>query len=114
MRVMDGVAFPKPGQVKKEPVAVRVFKDGREVCNHLCKKGRDEYERRKRVKWEEQKGICAICKQKLNWADTTVDHITPRGMGGGSRDDRLEKIAAAHWACNADRGSKRNGFYDTP
>ena len=106
--------FPKPGQVKKQPEAVKVFRDGREKCNLLCKAGRDEYERRKRKSWEDQKGICAICHLRLNWADTTADHKNIRGMGGGSRDDRQANLAAVHWVCNTQRGSKRAGFYDAP
>jgi hypothetical protein len=108
------VMFPKPKDVKKAPVAVRVFKDGREACNLLCKAGADEYQRRKRVAWEEQKGICAICHLRLNWADTTVDHIKVRGMGGGSRDDRQFNIAAVHGICNSQRGSQTHGYYDVP
>ena len=107
-------AFPKPSQVKKVPVAVRVFRDGREVCNLNCKSGRDEYERRKRKAWEDQKGICAICNLHLAWRDTTADHIEPRKMGGGSRDDRQENLKAVHWACNTARGSQRSGFYGVP
>jgi 5-methylcytosine-specific restriction endonuclease McrA len=107
--------FDKPkNQKKPEQPAVRVFKDGREQCNQLTKKGRDEYERRKRVAWEGQNKICAICRQRLNWADTTVDHKNPRGMGGGSRDDRQENLAAVHWLCNTEKGSKRSGYYDVP
>jgi 5-methylcytosine-specific restriction endonuclease McrA len=108
---MNLPAFPKPSQVKKPPVAVRVFRGGREVCNHLIKAGRDEYERRKRKAWEDQKHICAICHKPLNWADTTADHIKVRGMGGGSRDDRQENLAAVHWTCNTQRGSRTKGFY---
>jgi hypothetical protein len=107
-------AFPKPSQIKKTKLAVKVFRDGREVCDQLTKAGRDEYTRRKRVAWEEQKGICAICHLRLNWADTTADHKTPRGMGGGARDDRQENLAAVHWVCNTERGSRRSGFYDAP
>ena len=107
-------AFPKPSQVKKPPVAIRVLKDGREIINLLCKAGADEYQRRKRVAWEDQKGICAICHLRLNWGDTTGDHKQPRGMGGGARDDRQKNLAAVHWACNAKKGSQRSGFYDTP
>lgn len=103
--------FPKPGQQKKTPVAVKVFRGGREVCNHLCKSGRDEYERRKRVAWEQQKGICAICHEKLAWGDTTADHVKPRKMGGSERDDRQENLRAVHWRCNTERGSQRSGYH---
>jgi hypothetical protein len=58
-------AFPKPSQVKKPPVAVKVFRDGREVCNLLCRAGADEYQRRKRVAWEEQGHRCSIGGEPL-------------------------------------------------
>ena len=100
---------------KKPPKpAVKVFAGGREVCDQLTKAGRDEYTRRKRKAWEDQKGICAICHLRLNWADTTADHKQPRGMGGSTRDDRQENLAAVHWACNAEKGSKTHGYYDAP
>jgi len=105
------LAIPRPGEMKKEIIAVKVFPSGREVCNLLCKAGADEYQRRKRVAWEKQGKLCSICHQHLNWGDSTVDHIKVRGMGGGSRDDRQENIAAAHAQCNADRGSRTHGFY---
>jgi len=107
-------AFPKPSQIKKPPVAVRTFRDGREVCNLLCKAGADEYQRRKRVAWEKQGKICGICSLPLAWKDTTCDHIKPRKSGGSERDDRQENLAAVHWVCNAQRGSKRSGFYGVP
>jgi 5-methylcytosine-specific restriction endonuclease McrA len=108
------LAFPKPKDVRKPPVAVKVFRDGREVCQQLTKGGRDEYERRKRVAWEKQNHICAICHLPLRWSDCTADHIKTRKMGGGSRDDRQENLAAVHWVCNTQRGSRTSGFYDAP
>ena len=105
------LAIARPSEMKKEPVAVKVFAGGREVCNHLCKAGRDEYERRKRKAWEDQNRICAICHKPLSWKDTTCDHKKPRKMGGSERDDRQENLAAVHWICNTERGSKRQGFY---
>ena len=103
--------FPKPKDIKKTPVAVKIFRDGREQCNLLCKTGAGEYQRRKRVAWEAQGRLCSICHKPLNWADSTVDHIKPRGMGAGSIDDRQENVAAAHALCNSQRGSRRQGFY---
>ena len=108
------IGFPKPGQIKKQPEVEYVYADGRTKLNQNIKAGRDEYQRRKRVAWEQQGRKCSICKQPLRWADTTVDHKSPRGMGGGSIDDRQENIAAAHGVCNCAKGSKRTGFYDVP
>jgi 5-methylcytosine-specific restriction endonuclease McrA len=73
----------------------------------LTKAGRDEYERRKRVAWEKQGKTCPLCRIKLAWKDSTVDHIEPRGMGGGSRDDRQQNIQAVHAVCNSLKGSRR-------
>jgi 5-methylcytosine-specific restriction endonuclease McrA len=112
-------AFPKPSQHRAVPKflcddGVFRFPDGREICDQKSKKGRDEYHRRKRKAWEDQRGICAICHLQLNWGDTTNDHIKPRKSGGSERDDRQENLAAVHWKCNIERGSKRSGFYDVP
>ena len=102
--------FPKPSQVKKKREPIKVYPDGREVIDIKTKAGMDEYMRRKRVAWEEQKRICSLCHLPLKWADSSVDHKKPRGMGSGSRDDRQFNIAAAHHWCNAARGSKRTGY----
>jgi hypothetical protein len=119
----DIPAFPKPCQTRKKPPAVRTLKDGKEQCNLLCKEGRDEYERRKRVMWERQERVCclavflAYCPGKLNWADASFEHEVPRGMGGGSRDDRTEidgkwHNGVSHWKCNSEKGSRRIAFND--
>lgn len=100
-------AFPKPSQVRKKPEAVKVMRDGREVCNLNCTAGREEYFRRRRVAWETQGKICALCGLRLNWKDAVSDHKEPRGMGGGSRDDRQENIQAVHGLCNTQKGSRR-------
>lgn len=105
-------ANPKPSQVRKKPEAVKVMRDGREICNQLCKEGRDEYERRKRVMWERQEKKCFLCGLKLGWAEAMFEHWDGRGHGGGHRDDRIEKDGkpyngVAHPTCNSDKGSKR-------
>ena len=112
-------AFPKPGQIKQTRKylcddGVFRYPDGREVCAMNRDKGVKEYIRRRRVAWEEQKGICPICNLQLFWKDAESDHKSPRGMNGGKRDDRQENIAAVHPRCNSAKGSKRTGFYDVP
>lgn len=117
--------FPKPKDVKKQPQAVRTFKDGREKCNHLTKAGRDEYERRKRAMWERQEKICCLyghipgCPGKLNWSDTVFEHEDGRGHGGGHVDDRIEvdgkwQNGAAHAWCNSKKASVRINYNDVP
>lgn len=115
--------FPKPRDIKNEPVAVRVMKDGREVCNLLTKAGRDEYERRKRAMWERQGKRCCLeghiegCPGVLNWKDTVFEHEEGRGHGGGHRDDRIEVDGkringAAHATCNSKKASRRINYND--
>ena len=41
------------------------------------------------------------------------DHIKPRGMGGGTRDDSLANIQASHPQCNSIKQSQRD-FYIVP
>jgi len=111
-------AFPKPSQVKKIKPAVRVFRDGREVCDQTTKAGRDEYERRKFEMRDRQKFICPLCNLFLPKSDTTYDHWDGRGHGAGHRDDRIFKPnprtgelepynSAVHWLCNSKKGSRR-------
>jgi hypothetical protein len=105
-------AFPKPSQIRKTPEAVKTFRDGREVCNLLCKAGRDEYERRKRVMWERQARKCCLCGFKLAWSEAMFEHWDGRGHGGGHRDDRIEKDGlayngVAHPKCNSLKGPLR-------
>ena len=113
---MELPEFPKPSDIKHEPVTVRVMKDGREVCNLLTKAGRDEYTRRKRVMWERQKRRCCLekhiaeCPGKLTWSDAVFEHEAGRGHGGGTRDDRIEvdgkpQNGVAHPECNLKKAS---------
>lgn len=117
------MAYTPKSQPKQPPVAVRKLKSGAEVCNLLTKSGRDEYESRKRQMLSRQNGICCLhghikdCPGKVNLADLSFDHEQPRGMGGGSRDDRIEvngrwQNGAAHWRCNSSKGSRRIPYND--
>ena len=125
------MAIPRPGEVKKEPVVVRVMKDGREVVNLLCKAGRDEYARRVRVMWERQGKQCCLsgviewCPGRLALADACYEHQDGRGQGGGHRDDRIERPdpktgeirpynGVAHWVCNSKKASIRIDYNDVP
>jgi hypothetical protein len=125
--------FPKPGQVMKPQVAVKVYTDGREVCNTKYRDGQEEYISRKRKMWERQNKICCLahvcpsCTGRMRWADTTFEHEEGRGAFGSKRDDRIEvpilnngqpvmgedgkpkmrriNGASHHW-CNAWKGSR--------
>jgi 5-methylcytosine-specific restriction endonuclease McrA len=101
--------FPRPSDIKDEPVLERVYKDGRTKINQLTKAGRELYQQRKRIAWEKQGKICPICKKRLTWADATTDHIRPRSLGF---DDREENIQAVHYLCNIRKGSQQNYVED--
>jgi hypothetical protein len=117
------IGFPKPKKPSKP--TVRVFRDGREVCNLLVKAGKDEYNRRMRVMWERQKRRCCLegiiegCTGYLKWEEATFEHQNGRGHGGGSRDDRIEidgkpVNGVAHPRCNIAKGSRRIDYLDVP
>jgi hypothetical protein len=112
-------AFPKPGQIKRVKSAVRVFADGREVCDLTIKSGREEYRSRVKKMLSWQNGTCGLqineqCKARrgrLSFEEAQFDHEVPRGMGGAKRDDRIEiggkrvSRAVCPW-CNCLRGSR--------
>lgn len=112
-------AFPKPSEVRKNCPAVKVFLDGREICQLKSKAGQDEYSRRKRIMWERQGKKCSLmitsdCKRKqgkLAFGECTFEHDNGRGHGGGKRDDRIEIggkpiNSVACWFCNNKKGSQ--------
>ena len=112
------IAFPKPKDIKKKPDAVRIMKDGREICRLNIKAGMDEYVRRKRVMWERQdkrcclEGLVPCCPGRLNWGEATFEHSDGRGHGGGHRDDRIEvdgkpQNGVSHPQCNIAKSSVR-------
>lgn len=120
-------AFPKPSQIRKATAAVKVFPSGREVCNLKTKAGADEYQRRKLVMWERQGRRCKHqssdqCKAREGrWpvAEIVFGHESSRGLGGGTRDDRIEVNGKPHnyalcsW-CNSEQGSKRISYSEAP
>lgn len=119
MRV-DVPMFPRPKDQKKEPITVRVYRDGREACNMLIKAGKDEYHRRVRAMWERQGHKCGLqispqCKEqggRLLIDEAQFDHSFGRGMGSSKRDDRIIdengksiNMAVCCW-CNSLKGSR--------
>ena len=118
-------AFPKPSQVKRELPHVKVFPDGREVCQTRLDhpegaEGRAEYKRRKEAMWKRQKGICCLygffpqCPGKLLLKECSFEHED--GRGGGKRDDRISLPdgtwinGVSHLQCNSAKGSKHIPF----
>jgi hypothetical protein len=89
--------------------AVRVYPDGREVCQD-SKPGWTEYNRRVKVMLQRQNHRCSLCTRPLALGNATFEHQRRRGMGVAWRDDRIEDSAgnwvngAAHWSCNGEKG----------
>ena len=88
--------------------AVRRYPDGREVCTETSA-GYREYQRRLEKMLARQNHKCCLCGKRLSRHDATFEHQRRRGIGGGFRDDRIEKDGlswngAAHWICNRERG----------
>lgn len=128
--------FLKPkDQKKRKPEAVKIYADGREVCNLLTKEGYAIYKGRIRTMWERQgrrcclEGVVGSCPGYLSISEATFEHGEGRGMGGSRRDDRIEvpdkdgKLVpingAAHPVCNVEKGSVRKSkllldLYDVP
>jgi len=107
----SGLPLPKPG-AKPQP-AVKVYPDGREVCNQLTKAGRDEYKRRREAMRQRQNRVCGYCGKPITEKEATFEHVDGRGMGGARRDDRIVDAfgkpmnLAVCLRCNSTKGSKR-------
>ena len=106
-RVAGGTAVPRKRQNRSQAKS-RQFRDGRIVLSKSdWRKLRewfwfDRWDLLESMPWPP----CALCFQTIQWfREFTLDHITPRGMGGGKRDDRF--VQPAHFWCNAKKGSKR-------
>lgn len=113
------VAFPKPKEMPRTVVHVRVHDDGREVCNRQSAAGRETYRSRTLAMLARQGGRCCLefyapmCPGKLAPSEATFEHENGRGLNGGKRDDRIELPdgtwinGAAHEQCNLWKGSRR-------
>ena len=97
----------------REPVAVRVLADGREICNQLTAAGKAEYLRRKWAMRDRQNEICCFhgfipqCPGYMPEEETTFDHEHKRWK----KDERIEVDGnwlngAAHLLCNCIVGSR--------
>lgn len=112
-------AFPKPKDQKRQHVApVRVFPDGREVCNLETAAGTRMYVERIQLMAKRQgdrcclEGYAPMCPGVMSSNHATFEHEYGRGAGGAKRDDRTELPdgiwinGAAHRACNKWKGSR--------
>ena len=90
--------------------AVRVYPDGREVCDTKTRAGNEEYRRRVKLMWERQQRHCSLCGRPMALGNATFEHQRRRGMGAAWRQDAIEDKdgnpinSAAHWVCNGVRG----------
>ncbi len=101
------LTFSKPCTHRRTLAAVKVYPDGREVCQDT-RAGRAEYKRRTEKMYLRDEAICCICLLPIAALDeATTEHKGKRGMGGGLRDDRIEKNGVAHGWCNSELGSAR-------
>ena len=56
---------------------------------------------------KEQKGLCGICKKRIEpWEMMHLDHIVPQSRGGSHRRRNLQ---AAHALCNLRKGNRMPG-----
>jgi hypothetical protein len=104
--------------IRPKRPAVKVMRDGREVCDLDTAAGRREYEKRTLDLWRRGNGRCCLehaapmCYGRLLSVEATFEHEHGRGMGGGKRDDRITLPdgrwinGAAHPQCNAWKGSR--------
>lgn len=116
------LTFPKPKDRKRKMLAgVKIFPDGREVCDKMTALGRQEYKLRVEAMWFRQFGVCCLCgfldgcPGALFLEEATFEHEDGRGMNGAKRDDRIEKNGrryngAAHEQCNFKKGSTFIGY----
>jgi hypothetical protein len=83
--------------------AVRVYPDGREVCQD-SPAGWREYKRRVEEMVRRQDFKCCLCGKRLYLNDATFEHQRRRGLGGAFRNDDPKTNGAAHWVCNVEKG----------
>jgi hypothetical protein len=68
-----------------------------------------DWRKMKRGMWTKGKVLlCGICGLRIRrYKDLEPDHVKPRGMNGGFRDDSPGNIRASHRWCNREKGSRR-------
>lgn len=105
-RVCCGRAVPK--QIRRFRSAVRRIDDSSHPRGYRELRSPAEMRRLLARKIVEQNQRCGICGRPFtDCREIVPDHIRPKGMGGGQRDDHPDNIQAAHRACNLKKGSTR-------
>lgn len=82
---------PKEASLRFELIlngAVRVYPDGREVCQD-SKAGWAEYKRRVEAMLLRQNWRCSLCGKRLSLRDATFEHQRRRGIGAAWRQDAI-------------------------
>jgi hypothetical protein len=54
--------------------------------------------------------ICFYCNgdlRKAEYAEISLCHVEPKGMGGARHDDHMDNLVLGHHSCNLENGSKR-------
>jgi len=90
-------AAMKKKHVGGEPPAVRKLPDGREICNL------DAWLDRRVAVWRRDGKRCMFCGKSLDLKAAEIDHIIKRGLGGGTRDDRMPNLRTLCRRCHRDR-----------
>lgn len=95
---------PKPKTFSKLVDGIRIFPDGREVCEtpEAWNRRREEVFLRERCRCQGCKRVTPLHDRKDEQGDVIADaghadHIIPRGMKGAKRDDRPPNL---RWLCN--------------
>jgi 5-methylcytosine-specific restriction endonuclease McrA len=91
--------------VRTTTPALYIYGD-REVCRQTPD-GVMLYVCRRFIAWTGQHERCALCHRRIPFRQATTDHIEPRRMGGGFRNDAQQAIQVACYQCNGERGSRR-------
>lgn len=101
--------FSKPkNKPRSRKPWLRIYSDGREWIDRTTPRGKLEFDLRHSAAYEREHGICGICGEFVSWEDSVADHILPKGLGGGTHDDREGNLQPSHYMCNSEKGSKRN------
>src|ERR1700744_2818304 len=101
-------AKPKIRKKKTPKAYFKEYSDGRLVIDLDMPQGREMRAKIIAQAWERDHHLCGICQRYVCLLEAVWDHIKPRGMGGGFRDDRLENIQAVHPVWNGLKGSQRD------
>lgn len=73
---------------------VRTLPDGRQICNQAA------WRATRPIVWGRDGRRCVRCGRSLLLRDAEIDHVNPRGLGGGKRDDRAANLQTLCHPCH--------------